>query len=550
MPEYCGSCWAQAAASSMSDRIKIMRNAQWPEINIAPQVLISCEDPDMGCHGGDSYNAFEWIYNNEITDETCSIYQGRGHDNGVECAPIVKCMNCNPHEPCFVPDTYNVYKLAEYGHVTGEEAMKKEIFHRGPIACGIAVPEALETYTSGIFEDKTGDMEIVHDISVVGYGEEAGVKYWLVRNSWGHHFGENGFFRVVRGVNNIAIESQCEFGVPKDTWTTVEKHVTTEAEKNDPRNADQAKNGPYPQEDDFLKQENTGCRVPVTKTQDMGSDLRGWEIYETAETLPKELDWGNYVAPNGKHYNLLSWSKNQHIPEYCGSCWSQGTTSSLADRFNIMNFRNNDNTETSPVALSAQVIVNCQAGGSCNGGDPEAVYDYAYNTGIPHASCEQYVAANLDKFSCDPIDVCRDCVPPIPNKGEHLMENCKAVDHQKYYAKTVSSFSGIHKMKAEIAAYGPIGCGIQATPEFEKYDGGVYSQVIDYPQINHEIAVVGWGVDKDGQEFWWGRNSWGSYWGAYGFFQMKMGSDNLGIEQDCTSAVPSYTKPSPWEVPE
>lgn len=44
----------------MGDRIKIMRNAQWPEINIAPQVLISCEkiNGDMGCHGGDALNAF------------------------------------------------------------------------------------------------------------------------------------------------------------------------------------------------------------------------------------------------------------------------------------------------------------------------------------------------------------------------------------------------------------------------------------------------------------------------------------------------------------
>ena len=122
-----------------------------------------------------------------------------------------------------------------------------------------------------------------------------------------------------------------------------------------------------------------------------------------------------------------------------------------------MNFRKNDNTETAPVALSAQVIVNCQAGGSCNGGDPELVYDYAYTTGIPHGSCEQYNAANLNKDNCDPIDVCRDCVPPIPNKGEHLLENCRPVDHKKYYASSVTSFSGIHKMKAELAAHGPIG---------------------------------------------------------------------------------------------
>ena len=38
IPQYCGSCWAQAATSSLSDRIKIARRAAWPDINIAPQV--------------------------------------------------------------------------------------------------------------------------------------------------------------------------------------------------------------------------------------------------------------------------------------------------------------------------------------------------------------------------------------------------------------------------------------------------------------------------------------------------------------------------------
>jgi cathepsin X len=119
--------------------------------------------------------------------------------------------------------------------------MMQEIFQRGPIACGVSVPQGLEDYTGGIFEDKTGDMEIVHDISVVGFGEENGVKYWMVRNSWGTHFGEQGFFRVVRGINNIAIESDCAWAVP----TNQAVHKTTDAEKNDPRNV--VTNPPMPQ---------------------------------------------------------------------------------------------------------------------------------------------------------------------------------------------------------------------------------------------------------------------------------------------------------------
>ena len=109
IPQYCGSCWAHASTSALSDRIKIARKAQWPDINVAPQVLISCSGDD-GCHGGDAYNAFEWMSKNEVTDETCSIYRARGHDNGQECSQMTICENCMPGKPCFAQDNYKIYK--------------------------------------------------------------------------------------------------------------------------------------------------------------------------------------------------------------------------------------------------------------------------------------------------------------------------------------------------------------------------------------------------------------------------------------------------------
>lgn len=190
-------------------------------------------------------------------------------------------------------------------------------------------------------------------------------------------------------------------------------------------------------------------------------------------------------------------------------------------------------------------MINCQAGGDCNGGDPSGVYEYAFETGIPDSSCEQYTATNLNKDSCGPLDICKDCRGPPPAEGDDGQENCWAVDYKKYYVSDYYSVSGADKMKAELYKYGPISCGIMVTDGFEKYTSGIYSEASSWPMINHEIAVVGWGFDEATKtEYWVGRNSWGSYWGEFGFFRMEMHKNNLAIETDCSAGIPTFTKPS------
>ena len=103
--------------------------------------------------------------------------------------------------------------------------MMQEIFQRGPIACSIASTQALHDYTKGIFRDPTNSSNINHEISVVGWGEENGVKFWNVRNSWGSYWGEDGYFRVIKGENHIGIEADCVWAEPKDTWT--QKNIST-----------------------------------------------------------------------------------------------------------------------------------------------------------------------------------------------------------------------------------------------------------------------------------------------------------------------------------
>lgn len=87
-------------------------------------------------------------------------------------------------------------------------------------------------------------------------------------------------------------------------------------------------------------------------------------------------------------------------------------------------------------------------------------------------------------------------------------------------------------MMQEIFLRGPIVCDICSTKEFRlNYTGGIFNDTTGAVCDNHEISVVGWGVTENGTKYWIGRNSWGSFWGDLGMFQIVRGTNNLGIEK-------------------
>ena len=72
--------------------------------------------------------------------------------------------------------------------------------------------------------------------------------------------------------------------------------------------------------------------------------------------------------------------------------------------------------------------------------------------------------------------------------------------------------SGEAAIMSEIIERGPVTCGFASIDDFDyNYRGGVYIDTTNATDVNHDVEIVGWGVDSDGTKYWKARNSWGTY---------------------------------------
>ena len=220
--QYCGSCWLHGSVSSLNDRLKIARKGQFPEVTLARQVVLNCGSASAGsCHGGTDYGMYVFASQYGLPDETCQLYSAEEHG----CSAFRNCMNCDPptaESPkgvCFPVQSYNRYFVREFARMkkASIHELKTEIFRRGPISCGIdSTLLGHGLYRPGeIVRAKNLDWNIDHVISVAGWGvdEHTGEEYWIVRNSWGTFWGDNGWFKVALGTNSMAIEADCAWAV-------------------------------------------------------------------------------------------------------------------------------------------------------------------------------------------------------------------------------------------------------------------------------------------------------------------------------------------------
>jgi len=184
----CGSCWAFSTTGSLEGQTFLSTGNL---VSLSEQNLVDCSQAygPEGCDGGWMDDAMDYIQaNGGINTEADYPYEG-------------------VDDTCRYDSSLAHYTLT--GHVDiakkSEDDLLDAVTNIGPISVAIDASEELQLYASGILDDdscRSRKYFLNHGVLAIGYGATNDVEYWLVKNSWGTDWGEEGFFQLRRNANN------------------------------------------------------------------------------------------------------------------------------------------------------------------------------------------------------------------------------------------------------------------------------------------------------------------------------------------------------------
>lgn len=227
----CGSCWVFGAVGAMSDRICIASGGNTNAHISAEDLLSCCDSCGDGCDGGFPPAAWDYFKSTGLvtggqygTHQGCrpySIAPCEHHVNGSrppcksELDPTPKCvLKCE--DGYTVPySTDKHFGKSAYSLDDDEDQIRTEIMTHGPIEVDFQVYADFPSYKSGVYKHETGELLGGHAVRMIGWGVENGTPYWLIANSWNTDWGDNGFFKILRGKNECGIEQDGVAGEPK-----------------------------------------------------------------------------------------------------------------------------------------------------------------------------------------------------------------------------------------------------------------------------------------------------------------------------------------------
>ncbi len=255
----CGSCWAFASTSTLADRFNIQSKGLM-HVTLSPAKLILCDwggtetsvvnplndatEVDIldtrsltsgACFGNSLYEAFRYLYVVGTCTEKCVPYTASlGGKKAVSdfrepadlplCTAVTgplrdMCANYyfDQNTGTEGGDPQRYYRAYRFSAIPGtavdggsEDRIRKGIYTWGPVATGMQVYPDFYTFDpkTTVYEwDGQGPQVGGHAIEIVGWGSGDGKDYWIVKNSWGVEWGDGGYFKMIRGVNNCQIEA-------------------------------------------------------------------------------------------------------------------------------------------------------------------------------------------------------------------------------------------------------------------------------------------------------------------------------------------------------
>ncbi|CAH2065356.1 unnamed protein product [Thlaspi arvense] len=196
---HCGSCWTFSTTGALE---AAYHQAFGKGISLSEQQLVDCAGKfnNFGCNGGLPSQAFEYIkYNGGIDTEDAYPYAGK--DGG--------CKFSAENIGVQVLDSVNITQGAE-------DELKHAVGLVRPVSVAFEVVHDFRFYKKGVYSSNTcgsTPMDVNHAVLAVGYGVEDGVPYWLIKNSWGGDWGDDGYFKIEMGKNMCGVATCSSYPV-------------------------------------------------------------------------------------------------------------------------------------------------------------------------------------------------------------------------------------------------------------------------------------------------------------------------------------------------